>query len=1011
MAKLYKIFSPEYLLKKPFVNDSNHLNKEFYAELLHIIGLEDTKNAIQRKEIGKRDAGSLLENTLNKLIINYKTNKNDENSKLTIQQFGQNEDEQFFSIAVELCITWLNRLLFLKLLEGQLVRYHRGNTAYKFLNPNSIQDFDDVEELFFEVLALPTAQRNEQVKHKFGLHIPYLNSSLFEITTLEHETLHIANLKNRLEISIYDKTVLKNSLGKKITGTKKTLQYLLEFLDAYNFGVDNLTNETIHQQTQEQNKTLISASVLGLIFEKINGYKDGSFFTPSFITMYMCREAIRKAVVQKFNENGFICQDFEELKDILNYKNKEKANEIINTVKICDPAVGSGHFLVSALNELIVIKSELNILCYLDGSRIQDYKISVENDELLVVHEETDEIFVYCLSEKNTQIPSKQKLQEALFHAKQTLIENCLFGVDINPKSTLICRLRLWIELLKNAYYKANPSDKLQNLELQTLPNIDINIKTGNSLLSRFDLQEDLSEVFKEQKFSLQTYKNAVETYKKTSSPIAKIELLSFIKSIKEQFRIAVRKKDKRRLEISKLKGDLLLLENNIDIFGEKRRSEDEKQTLQVSIQSKIAEIEQEIANIEQNSSYQNAFEWRFEFPEILNIQGEFEGFDLVIGNPPYLQVRELPIEMQESLKMMTTYYETAQGGRLNLFQFFVPLCDAILKPKGNLSLIYQNSFLAENTTTNLRKFILNHHQIIRIDSFPERDNVRKRVFEDVKMSVCITHSQKNTWKEKEDKETANYEFPLRIWEEKTMQNGTQITYSRDEIKTWFPNDWLIPSIATNDKILLEKMLKVSNKIAFQVHSGELDMAKTTPFFTQDTNFPLVIKGSQVQRYYTTFDISQGTVAYLDEKKFFAHNAYSDKMTGRITDCETERIVIQRITGVDSAIRLVMTLVQPKCYCANSVNYIKASPQVLRYLLAILNSKLINKFYKMLSTNTNITAYELEKIPIPNLNPTEQQPFIDLVDAILQTKKEDENADTTVLEQEIDRLVENLYGV
>ncbi|MFW5701217.1 MAG: Eco57I restriction-modification methylase domain-containing protein, partial [Cyclobacteriaceae bacterium] len=75
-----------------------------------------------------------------------------------------------------------------------------------------------------------------------------------------------------------------------------------------------------------------------------------------------------------------------------------------------------------------------------------------------------------------------QRIQETLFHEKQTIIENCLFGVDINPNSVKICRLRLWIELLKNAYYKNGTE------ELETLPNIDINIKCGNSLISRFDL-------------------------------------------------------------------------------------------------------------------------------------------------------------------------------------------------------------------------------------------------------------------------------------------------------------------------------------------------------------------------------------------------------------------------------------------------------------------------------------------------------------------------------------------
>ena len=142
-------------------------------------------------------------------------------------------------------------------------------------------------------------------------------------------------------------------------------------------------------------------------------------------------------------------------------------------MKICDPAVGSGHFLVSALNEIIAVKSDLGILADKDGKRLREYAVSVENDELIVTYDE--HLFAY-----NYKDPESQRVQETLFHEKETIIENCLFGVDINPKSVAICRLRLWIELLKNAYYRRGTD------ELETLPNIDINIKCGNSLVSRF---------------------------------------------------------------------------------------------------------------------------------------------------------------------------------------------------------------------------------------------------------------------------------------------------------------------------------------------------------------------------------------------------------------------------------------------------------------------------------------------------------------------------------------------
>jgi len=501
LINLYKILSPEHLLKKPFANDSNSLNREFYNELLHIIGLEEikegSKKIILRKGADRRNEGSLVENAINVL------KRNQRYATLTAKE--DVTENELYSFALELCITWLNRILFLKLMEGQLIQYHNGDEIYKFLNNERVKDFDELDELFFEVLAVPEEKRSSSVKSKFH-HIPYLNSSLFEETELEKKLVYISGLKDRLEMPIFTNTVLKDAHGKRITGTKNTLHYLFEFLSAYDFASDTKA------KIQEQNKTIINASVLGLIFEKINGYKDGSFFTPGFITMYMCRETVRRAAVQKFKDTGIAAyknvETFEELKDKIEYTDKtvrKEANAIINSLHICDPAVGSGHFLVSALNEIIALKHELRILNYRDGSRIKGYTITIANDELIITDEEADELFSYNLNQRNKSFTEKQQLQEALFHEKETIIENCLFGVDINPKSVLICRLRLWIELLKNAYYITG-----EDHQLQTLPNIDINIKCGNSLISRFALDADLKQALKSIKFNINDYKKFV---------------------------------------------------------------------------------------------------------------------------------------------------------------------------------------------------------------------------------------------------------------------------------------------------------------------------------------------------------------------------------------------------------------------------------------------------------------------------------------------------------------------
>lgn len=614
LIALFKLLSPEHLLKLPFTNDSNSLDKRFYSELLHIIGLTETKEGskklIERNKEGERNTGSILEDAIIQLDSLDKISRLDRPA-----QFGNTQQERLFNVALELTITWINRVLFLKLLEAQLITYHKGDKSYSFLNLDKIKNYDDLNSLFFQVLARKYDERNPDVKEIFEK-VPYLNSSLFEPTDIEHSTLFISNLKDDKTIPIISSTVLKNDQGKKRTGKLSTLEYLFEFLNAYDFSSEG------SEEIQEENKSLINASVLGLIFEKLNGYKDGSFFTPGFITMYMCHETIRKAVVQKFNETkNWKCQDLNEIYNKID--DTKEANAIVNSIKICDPAVGSGHFLVSALNELIAVKNDLKILQDRDGKRLKEYQVEVVNDELIVTDEE-GELFEYNPSNKESQ-----RIQETLFHEKQTIIENCLFGVDINPNSVKICRLRLWIELLKNAYYK-------NITELETLPNIDINIKCGNSLVSRFEIDSDLKQALKKSKWTIDSYRIAVDTYRNAQSKEQKREMEKLITDIKSDFRSEISLNDPKVKKLRKLSGELFQMTQQQQLFemSKKEKAAWNKKVAKLTEDTKKLEIE--IEEIKANKIFENAFEWRFEFPEVLNAEGDFVGFDVVIGNPPY---------------------------------------------------------------------------------------------------------------------------------------------------------------------------------------------------------------------------------------------------------------------------------------------------------------------------------------------------------------------------------------
>ena len=681
IVNIYKLFSDVHLLGKSFGNDSNQLNKAFYNELLHIIGLEEIKESgkklIQRKKDKERDYASLLENAIFTL--------EDKDYLRKVKNVGNDENKPF-NVGLELCLTWVNRILFLKLLESQLCSYNENAKEYKFLNFEFLNGFDALNELFFSALAKPLQDRHPRYAEKFK-NIPYLNSSLFEKSELEDFTFDITALMDE-EMNIYSSTVLKDHKGDRLSGKLNTLDYLFKFLDAYDFSAESGVVSDKHES-----KTLINASVLGLIFEKINGYKDGSFYTPGLITMFMCKETLRKSIIQKFNEEvNDTIETFEDAKDYCQkYFKKDdtkRFNEVVNSIRICDPAVGSGHFLVSALNEMVAIKSELGILAD-ENYNILPCVIEIENDELYISNA-NGELFDYIRKD-----PNSLRIQKSIFHEKETLIENCLFGVDINSNSVNICRLRLWIELLKNAYYT-------EDGELQTLPNIDINIKCGNSLISRFALTDSLKSAFKnkEVNVSIEDYKQAVKDYKITNSKSKKREIEEIINTVKHNFKSTYDNKLKDKL--SKALGDYQNEEQrqqNLIAFGETIKKTEKDQLKKLKIKSD--QVQKEKEEILNNIIYRNAFEWRFEFPEVLDDEGNFIGFDVIIGNPPYIQLQKMGA-LSDSLQKVG--YETfARTG--DIYSLFYELGANILKQKGLLTYITSNKWMRAAYGESLRKF------------------------------------------------------------------------------------------------------------------------------------------------------------------------------------------------------------------------------------------------------------------------------------------------------------------
>ncbi|MGL2830870.1 class I SAM-dependent DNA methyltransferase, partial [Helicobacter pylori] len=285
-----------------------------------------------------------------------------------------------------LLIVWNNRILFLRLLESLLISFDHFKEP--FLTIENFEGFNALNTLFFEVLAKKNSERLPEIKEdKILEKIPYLNSSLFDKTPLESKGHEIKLLDNK-KLEIYKNSVLKKHEDYQKDEPLPLLEYFFNFLRLYKF---TTTPKDIKDNTDTSESRLINPSVLGLVFEKLNGYKEGSFYTPSFITSYMCKESITTIVRDKFNAiYQWDCENLKALRGEIdrNFSN-EKAKEYLNTLltlRVCDPAVGSGHFLVSALNEMVWIAFKLGLI-----ASLYRYDLKLENDEIIIHYTPTGE--------------------------------------------------------------------------------------------------------------------------------------------------------------------------------------------------------------------------------------------------------------------------------------------------------------------------------------------------------------------------------------------------------------------------------------------------------------------------------------------------------------------------------------------------------------------------------------------------------------------------------------------
>ncbi len=1037
---IYQVLSHEVLLKQKKTLDANTLNKDFYEELLYILGLEE-------------------QNEKGKILIKPSRTQNSLSDALK-KKYNNLDDEEVMA----LLIAWNNRILFLRLLESLLISFNHFDEKL-FLTIENFTNFNALNTLFFEVLAKKNNERLKEIKEdKILGKIPYLNSSLFDKTPLELKRHEIKWLDNK-SLEIYPKSVLK-----KEKKALPLLEYLFKFLHAYDF---TTTPKDIKDNKNTSESRLINPSVLGLVFEKLNGYKEGSFYTPSFITSYMCSESITPIVLDKFNQKYNIeCKDLKELKNYLKNSYKEDKRkeylQVLLALRICDPAVGSGHFLVSALNEMVRIAYELGLIATLPLNAT----LELENDEILIKFSNKPFIYTRPSSEKE----QSHYIQKELFELKKSIIENCLFGVDINPNSCEITKLRLWIELLKYSYYIFEESKNTNALE--TLPNIDINIKCGNSLIFNFPLNSKLTigqtlEFSKNLKAEIKEYKNSVMFYKEGLGEKAKIlqniaKLKSLIinyfieqhqakRHLKESLKAFISEYGDGIFDISTAFGMEMLKiarhkDNNykfVPILTKKQPSPIGVEANRLLI--KIKECYETLENLKNSKT----LEWRFEFPEVLDDEGDFLGFDCIIGNPPYIRQEQI----REIKPLLQKQYQDFYNSTADIYTYFFALSYHLLKEKGFNAFITSNKYARAKYGAKLRELLLKKTTIV---SYMELNALK--VFESATVDTSIMSfikqdpSKESNFKyyeptpdDKNDLKSArslpmrqnalsveSFIFadasfldlrdkmesvgaPLKDWDIQ-INYGIKTGANEAFIITTEKRDEILNACKTQEErkrtdALIKPILRGKDIKRYSYEWADLWVINTHNGYTSNLKFK--IPPIDIEKYPALkahLDSHWDTIATRSDQ---GDTPYHLRNCAYLEDFEKEKIVYGEIVQ------------EPRFYldngeCELGYFYAEATSFILtgehlRYLLGMLHSKLITFAFKTFYAGGGLgeSGYRykkafIERLPIPQIMPQNQELVREITDCakqILALKEKDPKANTQKLEKEIDALVYQLYNL
>ena len=821
--------------------------------------------------------------------------------------------------------------------------------------------FNDIlEPLFYEALA---TERDDDYYSRFNCKIPFLNGGLFE------------------PINDYDWA------GTAIVLDNAIFENIFSVFDRFNF--------TVKEDEPLEKEVAVDPEMLGKVFENLLDVTDrkskGAFYTPREIVHYMCQQSlinyletnsdILREDIEKFIQLGdlALAQIIKEQEQVKKYgktydvnenysiptsikQNHQLVDKLLKEIKVVDPAVGSGAFPVGMMNEIVKARSILSI-----------YFKEARND----------------------------------YDLKRETIENCLYGVDIESSAVDIAKLRFWLTLIV---------DELDMKNIKPLPNLDHKIMCGNSLLEEFEGkklfdEKLLGEVKKDYSFEFKQIDSQIAELNKEKGEIARGK--SNGKSIKEiEKHVKLLEGKKQKLLFGKEKAKDTTLEESISkrikesqkklselkelqrkFFNEqnrklKRQYRDEIDRLEWELVEETLKEEGNASAIEKLKEYKKNkskpfFLWKLYFAEVF--QRENPGFDVVIANPPYVNIFNIKDDNYRNY-LMENY--TVAKNKTDLYAFFVEKGVSLLRKNGDLAFIMSNSWLGTDSFSKFREFLVDQTKVRQLIKCPPG------VFEEATVTVIVL-----LLKKEKISNTKIELLELKDYKFKKINYGLDYNFIRDQASYGFTFDKQI-------KIHIDTV-KLGELATFSLGIKTSDDKRFVMGSKKDVDSYKMLRGKDVSRYVSRFN-----------NKWMWYKPQLMNQKNGAGPRKLEFFLQPKILIKDVAIQIEANLDDKNYLTTDTLTILyEIKSYELKFILALLNSRLINCWFKMnFPAGLHIKINQLKNIPLPQKNNLNQKPFIHLVDQILSLTKDsdyldnpDKKAKVKRLEKEIDQLVYKLY--